>query len=152
MWLSRSLGCQDSIHNRFISQFIQSFVGSSTLGNILKGTLEVPHESAGRCTSRRVSAAAPGSESSHLDHKSWKGVNTAGRASSDADGRSAPTMMQIQSDIVSKRCYLASLWRRRCDANTGRKSLITARSSRSSPVTTFGRDPDHFKCQISGDI
>lgn len=90
-----SLGCQDSIHNRFISWFIQSFVGSSTLGNILKGTLEVPRESAGRCTSRRVSAAAPGSESSHLDHKSRKGVNTASRDSSDTGGRAAPTMMQI---------------------------------------------------------
>lgn len=152
MGLSRSLSCQDSIHNRFISLFIQSFVGSSTLGNILKGTLEVPHESAGRCASRRVSAAAPGSDSPLLDHKSWKGVNTASRDSSHADGRSAPTMMQIQSHIVSERCFLASLWRRRCISNTGRKSHITARYSRCFPVTTFACDPDHLKCQISGDI
>lgn len=45
-----SVSCQESVHNCFISEFIQSFVGSSTLGKILQGTLEVLHESAGSPT------------------------------------------------------------------------------------------------------
>lgn len=52
---------------------------SSTLGNILGGTLDGTLESAGGFTAEAPTAAAPGSDISHLDHKYWKCVDTSSK-------------------------------------------------------------------------
>lgn len=54
-------------------------MGSSTLGNILRGTLDGTPESAGGFAAEAPPAAAPGSDISHLDHKYWKCVDTSSK-------------------------------------------------------------------------
>lgn len=51
-------------------------MGSSTLGDILRGTLDGTPESAGGFAAEAPPAAAPGSDISHLDRKYWKCVDT----------------------------------------------------------------------------
>lgn len=54
-------------------------MGSSTLGDILRGTLDGTPESAGGFAAEAPPAAAPGSDISHLDHKYWKCVDTSNK-------------------------------------------------------------------------
>lgn len=54
-------------------------MGSSTLGNILRGTLDGTPKSAGGFAAEAPPAAAPGSDISHLDHKYWKCVDTSSK-------------------------------------------------------------------------